>query len=375
MKKSFLFLFLTILLYSLGSFGQTYTIDGIYYVITSPSTVEVSHDGNFYPNYTGEVIIPSTIVIDTITYSVTSIGDAAFFQCSSLTSITIPNSVSSIAYHTFGGCTGLTSFTIPNSVTSIGANAFYGCTGLTSFTIPNSVTSIGGGAFRDCTSLASVTIPNSITIINEQLFYGCTDLTSITIPNSVTSIGTEAFKGCYINSVIIPNSVTSIGSSAFYNCYGLTSITIPNSVTSIGNSAFFSCISLSSVSVSWATPLVISPTVFGALNLSTITLNVPAGTIALYDMASVWTNFNINTLGTDNFLKTKINFSPNPASSQITFSHEIFDLEIFDITGKIVKTFKNSSTNFDVSSVEKGIYLLKGKTIDGLIFNEKLIKE
>ena len=222
----------------------------------------------------------------TIPNSVTSIGGEAFYYCTSLKKVivkdiaawcaisfngydsnplfyahhlyrddnteimdlVIPNSVNSIGDFAFYRCTGLTSVTIPNSVTSIGGSAFNGCTGLTSVTIPNSVTTIGFGAFEGCTGLTSVTIPNSVTSIGSQAFDDCTGLTSVTIGNSVTSIGINAFEGCTgLTSVTIPNSVTSIGGSAFNGCTGLTSVTIPNSVTSIG--AFGGCSGLTTVTI------------------------------------------------------------------------------------------------------------------------------
>jgi len=84
---------------------------------------------------------------------VTKISDGAFFNCTSLTSITIPNSVASISNYAFAYCKSLKSITLPNSVTKIGSIAFNGCTSLTSITIPNSVTKIGKNAFSSCTSL------------------------------------------------------------------------------------------------------------------------------------------------------------------------------------------------------------------------------
>ena len=209
----------------------------------------------------------------------TNIGNSAFYNCSSLTSLTIPNSVTSIGNNAFYGCRGLTSVTIPNSVTTIGEGAFYQCTGLTSVTIGNSVTTIGSNAFSSCTSLTSVTlnsnsivsknyttssniksifgsqvteyiIGDSVTSIGDYAFYQCTGLTNVTIGNSVTTIGRSAFNHCIgLTSITIPNSVTTIGDYAFRNCSNLTSITIPNSVTSIGQYAFSNCTGLTSVTI------------------------------------------------------------------------------------------------------------------------------
>ena len=181
---------------------------------------------------------------------VTSIGNFAFYNCTSLTSVTIPDSVTSIGAWAFSGCASLTSVTIPDSVTSIDGDAFYNCASLASVTIPDSVTSIGVYAFYHCSSLTSVTIPDSVTSIGNSAFRHCTSLTSVTIPDSVTSIGDWAFSDCVsLTSVTIPDSVTSIGGDAFYNCTSLASVTIPDSVTSIGAYAFYDCTSLTSVTI------------------------------------------------------------------------------------------------------------------------------
>ena len=186
---------------------------------------------------------------------ITTIGDYAFEDCSSLTSVTIPDSITTIGEGAFWGCSSLTSVTIPDSVTTIGYCAFYQCSSLTSVTIPDSVTEIGDSAFEDCSSLTSVTIPDGVTTIGTWAFSDCSSLTSVTIPDSVTSIGVWAFDGCSsLPSVTIPDSVTTIGSSAFRDCTSLTSVTIPDSVTEIGYYAFNNCSSLTSVYCEATTP-------------------------------------------------------------------------------------------------------------------------
>ena len=192
----------------------------------------------------------SSLASVSIPSSVTSIGDSAFAHCYSLASVSIPSSVTSIGGYTFGSCSSLTSVSIPSSVTSIGKYAFFYCSSLASVSIPNSVTSIGESTFSGCRSLASVSIPSSVTSIGESTFSGCSSLASVSIPSSVTSIGERAFEDCSaLTSVSIPSSVTSIGNSTFANCSSLASVSIPSSVTSIGNSTFANCSSLASVSI------------------------------------------------------------------------------------------------------------------------------
>ena len=238
-----------LLLCSIAVSAAKFEVDGIYYNVTSSAnkTVEVTCGTD---KYTGSVLIPESVTYNGTTYSVTSIGNQAFRDCSSLTSVEIPSSVTSIKNETFAGCTGLTSITIPNGVTSIGGQAFRDCSSLTSVEIPNGVTSIGSQAFRDCSSLTSVEIPNGVTSIEYQAFSYCSSLTSVEIPNSVTSIGNSAFQYCKgLTSIEIPNGVTSIGTYVFSSCSKLKSVEIPNGVTSIGSNAFSYCSSLTSVEI------------------------------------------------------------------------------------------------------------------------------
>ena len=196
-------------------------IDGITFKLSDYYTTQVT-------GYSGSLVnitIPESVAYEGLTFNVTSIGDKAFYKCTSLASVTISNSVTSIGDYAFCNCTSLISATIPYSVKSIGDYAFCNCTSLISATIPYSVKSIGDYAFCNCTSLTSVTIPDSVTSIGDHAFDCCTSLTSVTISDSVKSIGDYAFSSCEnLTSVTIPGSVTSIGRSTFYNCTSLTSI-------------------------------------------------------------------------------------------------------------------------------------------------------
>ena len=125
MKK----LFLLLCLLCLAGQGMAQTrINGIYYNLDSGSgTAEVTSVPNGASDYSGSISIPENITYGGATYSVTSIGDKAFFYCTSLTSITIPNSVTSLGSECFWSCKNLTSITIPNSVTSLGSECFFLC--------------------------------------------------------------------------------------------------------------------------------------------------------------------------------------------------------------------------------------------------------
>ena len=131
--------------------------------------------------------------------------------------------------------------TIPNGVTRIGERAFEDCDSMTSITIPTSVTSIGESAFYDCGGITSVYIPDSVTNIEGAAFYCCSNLASANIPNGITTVPYNLYSQCALTSIVIPYGVTSIGGAAFTNCTSLVSVTIPSSVTFIDMWAFDGC--------------------------------------------------------------------------------------------------------------------------------------
>ena len=347
---SFAVLLLALLLPATAT-AHDFEVDGIYYKINGTNAT-VTYRGSYYYSYdneySGDVVIPSTVTNDGTTYTVTSIGDRTFSGCSGLTSVTISNSVTSIGDRSFSICSGLTSIDIPNSVTSIGSNAFSGCRGLTSVTIPNSVTSIGESTFSNCSGLTSVTIPNSVTSIGYAAFSGCSGLTSVTIGDSVTTIGDYAFCDCsgLTGELTIPNSVTSIGNSTFYNCSGLKCVTIGNSVTSIGSSAFFGCSGLTSVTI--------------GNSVTTIDYSVFRGCTALETLY-------FNAVSCEDFSSTAINCPfYNLNISTITIGDEVQKIPAYFANG--LSKLKSLTIGNSVTFI--GVYAFRGcMALDTLYFN------
>ena len=110
------------------------------------------------------ITIPATVTKDGVKYTVTSIGDYAFWNCSGLTSVDIPDSVTSIGDYAFSYCTDLTSVTIPDSVTSIGDYAFQICTSLSSITFAGiNPPSFGPTAFDHCKNLQTISLSADMT--------------------------------------------------------------------------------------------------------------------------------------------------------------------------------------------------------------------
>lgn len=193
MKQNILktLMLIAVLLNGSHAFAHDLYKDGIYYNITSTTnlTVEVTHKGNSYYEYSnwysGNIVIPETIVYNSSVYTVTSIGSDAFHG-NDLISITIPETVSVIRRRAFQYCDKLASIKMSNGINKIEENAFYGCSGL----------------------IGDLILPNSLWEIGAYSFYGCNGLSVINIGNSVVSIGDQAFLGCTGLEYFISNSST-----------------------------------------------------------------------------------------------------------------------------------------------------------------------
>lgn len=213
-----------------------------------PKTVTITK----YTGTESTVILPSTIS----NWPVTKIGEDAFQDNTTITSVTIPANVTEIGSNAFAGCTNLTSvnyagdwsnLTIQSGNPAVEDAAKDAANEqLFDFEFILNNTAVVVNNYKCKGTAADVTIPSRykgkpVTAINNAAFPNSA-VTSVTIPDSITSIPDAAFVNCSkLTNISIPNSVTYIGFSAFSSCTSLKSITLPSSLSTIGNSAFAGC--------------------------------------------------------------------------------------------------------------------------------------
>ena len=178
-------------------------------------------------------------------YTVTAIGNGAFFDQYCLSNVTIPQNVKSIGYEAFCKCTAMESLTIKNAATSIGDGAFRECPWLTTVNLGEHITTIGDDAFLDCERLDNVTIPDSVTSIGDSAFARCYQLKTIKLGKNIETIGDDYFVGVIdgvffyctnLSKIIIPEKVKTIERNTFVGCSNLESITLPAGLTSFKDS-------------------------------------------------------------------------------------------------------------------------------------------
>lgn len=305
-----LWIVMAMLCLSISASAYDFEIDGIYYTKLSDGfSVQVSNKnkGTYAGStYSGDIVIPESVMHDGLSYNVTSIGQFAFYR-SAVTSVELPNGIVSIGYHCFAGSESMTSCILPASITSLGAAAFSGCVSLQKINIPKGVSTLNLETFYGCKSITEVTIPNTVMRISYAsttwassgsgalnasstfpCFAHCSSLKTVifedgdrpisfidTTPGFSTPTGVlyanEIFYGCPITSVYLGRTledspgkglfqnfstltevkigsyVKGIQNYAFLNCKGISTINIPSNVTKIGDTSFRNCTNLTTV--------------------------------------------------------------------------------------------------------------------------------
>ena len=259
-----------------------FVVDGIKYYTdnSNPSKVNVTClDNN--EKYSGDLVIPSTVTYQGITYNVTSINwSYAFNDSPDLRSITFPTSIeiiSSPSYNDFIGCTSLTAINAigenDNYFTYDGVFYYVNTWQKTSsiavcppgkvgeVIIKSDVTNLrySGFPFTNCFKVTAFRLSGESELWAEEdgVIYS-KDKTkvmlcppgkaSVTLPTNVTNVYSYAFyNNRALKSIVLPDGVTNIGSSAFYNCNNLENINTPSALASIGSNAFYGCNKLTTV--------------------------------------------------------------------------------------------------------------------------------
>ena len=328
--------------------------------VTQVSNSQIPNNEIWYTSSDSKVVTPNAtdvfganIVSNTyengqgvITFDgdVTQIGNSAFQQCNSLTSITIPDSVTTIGDSAFVWCYSLTSIIIPDSVTSIGMQAFHQCESLASITIPNSVTSIGWGAFFGCLSL--------------EAFYGkfaSEDNRCLIVDGVLTS-----FAPAGLTEYTILDGVTSIERNTFGYCRKLTKITIPDSVTSIGYFTFSYCTSLKEVYCKPTIPPIGDSLMFNS-NATGRKIYVPAASVEAYKAADYWKEY-ADYIEGYNFENSEV-VTPQPANNEIWYTSTddaVVEPYVTDVFGAniVSNTYENGQgvITFDGDVTQIGNY-------------------
>lgn len=250
-----------LLFFSTLACAYDFSSNGVYYNITSSvdNTVEVTYQSKTKVPYgygytdswvsgmTGSKTIPSQVTYNSVIYTVTAIGEYAFYQ-STVTNVSMPNTIKSIGRNAFYG-SSINEVSIPSSVTSLGMYAFGNCNNITSISIPSTVTDGGSYTFSSCTNLSTAII--YCESIPYYCFSNCTKLSSVTIGSSVKTINGYAFERCYsLESLTIPDAVTTMAESAMSECTSLKELIIGKGLQSFSNTGIANRCPLERITVS-----------------------------------------------------------------------------------------------------------------------------
>lgn len=280
----------------------------------------------------GNVIVPDTVTRlyqyifwkDTNVWSIAlpnsllSVDIRSFAECSSLTSINIPNTLEELPDYCFANCAELRTVDISaeSSCTSIGEQAFYGCSSLKNFIFPYGLRWIGIQAFYDCKSLTEIHLPSTIDCITKQAFYNCQAVREIILSPKIVSIADGGFQYNYYTqrictpdaidseyALMLPSVLTSLGANAFEGCFSHVGagakIFLHQALADIGNACFKQCANLIHVDIEDGTSLKIGNNAFENCAMlddeSVFNITSHANTIGTYTFSKCNKLQNVNT--------------------------------------------------------------------------------
>jgi hypothetical protein len=349
---------------AIGGNAVDFIVDGIRYeavddtsVVVMPLGDPILTSGN--PTYSGNITIPAKVTYNEVEYRVVGIGNHAFYNCSSLNSVTISEGIEYISAYALSFCSDLTSISIPNSVISVDKGAFIGTTwyenlpdgvvyiGRVAYTykykgtmsqdtcivLKEGTVSITDGAFERCSNLVSIELPSTLNNIGMLAFSGCIKLDSISIPESVKRIGLYAFIATgwfnalpegpiYFGSMLfgrkgfdiledtfaIKEGTKIVNIMSFTGQNRLKTLIFPESLEVIDERAFDYCDSLTEITSIATVPPTLIKNAFTTTVYENAILYVPAESVNSYKTAEGWKDFlNIVPIGTTGVTKPEAN--------------------------------------------------------------------
>lgn len=240
-----------------------FTVDGISYIEVEGEGLQVKKATDTY-----NLTIPATVVYNDSTYTVTSIGNSAFygkalytvtlpstikyignsaFSSSKLVSIELNEGLESLGNYAFQNCKNIIRIDLPSTVNNIGRACFSTCEALEAISVPENVNMLDEQTFMDCKGLREVILPSKLFEIKGNCFGGCSSLEKIGFPESVVSIGSYAFQYSGLTKVALPSKMTIINTCVFRGCEKLAYVDLPSNLQSIESSAFEGCKRLSRI--------------------------------------------------------------------------------------------------------------------------------
>lgn len=220
-----------------------------------------------------------------ISKKVTSIGDYAFYNMSSITEVRVSPILLTIGEGAFKNCTQLEKIDIPDTVYTISESAFENCRSLKAIHIPSDLSICGNRVFAFCESLQTVDFqPNKAISISDYMFYCCTNLEEVKNSGVITSVGNYAFSGCVSLTSFDTGNLRAVGISAFRDCKSLTSFDAKR-VTSMGKSAFEGCEKLETFVFSNGVTDIPSSVLKNCKSVTSITLGSKVEKIGSYSFA------------------------------------------------------------------------------------------
>lgn len=305
-KRAKIFGVVSVLFLSVSSLmAEGFKSGDLYYNVLSSldKTVEVTNSPS--QNYSGSIVVPSTVDYNGVTYNVVAVGNNAFGFCEQLEKITLSAGIKKLDFEAFGYCYKLSDITLNDELELIEERAFASCESLKLINLPQSVSQIGNYAFSGCVALENVNVDKAnnsyasdngvlyskdfkrliyspakkmYVTVNEQTtriesyafyyaevvnvagadnlveigefaFEACKSLVSVAFGNKLTTLETGAFQASGIEEINLPQSLKTLSGRVFEACEKLKSIVIPADVTTVGEYCFRGCKSLESVTM------------------------------------------------------------------------------------------------------------------------------